>query len=156
MTKPALCQCVFCLKYLEKNRDPLAPGIDSMCTGCGGNLTLAKIRGTLTSPQDLEVLALIAEECGEVTQRISKIIRWGWEATFEDTTQQAKLEGEIGDILAAVILAGHNGHVVFQRVIDAANAKLQKFREDAEGPRQRLLHTEVPMGDVEDVLVRVL
>ncbi len=155
-SKAAMCQCPWCLKYLETNRAPGAPYAQSACTGCGGNLKLAEIRGTLTRASDLEMLALIAEECGEVTQRIGKIVRWGWDATFEGTTQQAKLESELGDILAAVVLAGHNGHVVFQKIIDAANVKLQKFREDAAGPRQRLLHAEVPPDDVEDVLDRVL
>lgn len=154
MTKPALCQCVFCLKYLETNRAPGACALDSMCTGCGGNLALAKIRGTLTSAPDLELLALLGEECGEVMQRIGKIIRWGWDATFEGTTQQAKLESELGDILAALLIGEYNGKLVLAKVISAANAKLTKFCEDAAGPRQRLLHAEVPLESAELLLGR--
>lgn len=143
----ALCQCTKCLRYFARNRDPSSDYvIDHRCEECfpQQGIPLAKIRGTLTDPLSLEILALLGEECAEVQQRNGKIVRWGWDADFEGTTQQHKLESELGDVLAALLIAIKNGKVTFEGVLAAANAKLEKFRVDAAGPRQRLLHAKVP------------
>jgi hypothetical protein len=107
-------------------------------------IPLAEIRGTLTDPKDLELLALLAEECSEVIQRVCKIIRWGWKADFHGTTQKYKLEGEMGDVQAVLELLDKNKLVRYQDVLLRMEEKLEKFQEDAAGPRQRLLHAEVP------------
>lgn len=107
-------------------------------------IPLARVRGTLTDPLKLEALAILDEEGHEIGQRCCKIIRWGFDADFQGTTQQHKLESEIGDKLAAIALAIYNGVITADGVMAAYVAKMDKFIEDAEGPRQRLLHLEVP------------
>lgn len=155
--KVARCQCITCERYLTRNR--AQDGSDpQVCVECrdnglfrdlaGPGIPLAKIRGTLTDALDLEVLALIAEECSEVVQRIGKTIRWGWDADFDGTTQADKLEAELGDVLAAIAVAERNGLIDCANVFKHADAKLAKFREDAVGPRQRLTRAVAPSGSV--------
>jgi NTP pyrophosphatase (non-canonical NTP hydrolase) len=139
-----LCQCTNCLRYLARDRLNDASFINNMCEECARNgIPLADI-GTLTDPAAIELLALLAEECAEVTQRAMKIMRWGWRADFQGTAQLDKLEDELGDLLAAILLGIHNGVIRRDGIVRAMHAKFAKFREDAAGPRQRLLHAVVP------------
>lgn len=140
----AKCQCVECMKYVARDREVSLDPKDHRCTECGGNLPLAALRKSLSDPLSVELLGLLTEECGEVSQRIGKIMRWGWDADFEGTTQRHKLETEIGDVCAVIALAIHNGLVTRAGVHDAAVAKLRKLIEDALGPRQRLQIADVP------------
>lgn len=146
MSEPALYQCIKYKRYLAKNRLNDASWLNNCCVECvgPGGLPLAKLRGTLTDELSLEVLALLAEECAEVTQRVGKIVRWGWDADFEGTTQRHKLEVELGDVVANVLLAAHNDQVSLGRILNHATSKLEKYQDDAEGPRQRLLHAATP------------
>lgn len=106
----------------------------------GLGIPLAKIRGPEgLGPLSVELLGLLVEECGEVGQRVGKVLRWGWDADFAGTTQRHKLEVELGDVLAAMILAIHN-----DLADECGFDKLMKLREDAAGPRQRLRHARVP------------
>ena len=145
-TKAALCQCIRCFKYLAQNRLDDGSFLGNCCTECAGPnaLPLAVLRGGMQDPVALELLALLTEECGETSQRVGKILRWGWEADFEGTTQQHKLEVELGDVLAVITLLVYNGLISDDNVWANATKKLAKFREDAAGPRQRLLYAEVP------------
>jgi len=82
------------------------------------------------TPQEAEVLALIAEECGEVVQAIGKILRHGLESRHPNggPTNREALEAEIGNVLAAATLA-HVANVVRLPVIDSAKAiKLSTVR----------------------------
>lgn len=152
MSEPARCQCTRCYRYLTENwRGNAEKDWEHMCAECHPGtlyrppgIPLATLRGTITDPLSLEVLSLLDEECHETGQRINKIIRWGWEADFEGTTQRYKLENEMGDILAAMLVAQENGFIDMKEVERHRDAKLEKFREDAAGPRQRLLHAKVP------------
>lgn len=174
MTEPALYQCLLCHKYLAKNRAGFAgfctrplhnygscngypsrncvgfynwidTAQDELCEACvPGGIPLAQLRGTLTDPRLIELFALLGEECAEVIQRLAKIMRWGLDADFEGTTQLDKLLTELGDVFATVVLLQHNKVLDWAAVIAKMDAKLEKFREDAAGPRQRLMHAEVP------------
>lgn len=144
MTEAAPCQCVKCLSYLCDNWLPDAPELYKTCVSCGGFCRRATIRGTLTVPLDVEVLSVLDEEFHEAGQRVNKVFRWGWDADFEGTTQLHKLEKELGDVLAAMDLADYNGIINIDRVLKHKRDKMRKFREDAAGPRQRLLHANVP------------
>lgn len=55
------------------------------------------------STAEAERLALLAEECGEVTQAIGKILRHGYNSTHPDQggTNRWRLEREIADVMAA-------------------------------------------------------
>lgn len=53
--------------------------------------------------KEIEALALLAEECGEVIQIIGKIFRHGLDSNWLDNpTNRELLETEIGDVLLAV------------------------------------------------------
>lgn len=163
MTEVALCQCTQCLRYLARNRDPEStlanahrceecyPGTPTVMDECGAyapGIPLADIRGSESLPPlQHEVLALVSEECAEVIQRVAKIVRWGFHADFEGTTQTHKLEVELGDVIAAIAVAAVRGLVDADRIQAHAFAKLQKFREDAAGPRQRLRHAFLTSED---------
>lgn len=69
---------------------------------------------TQPSPAELERLAKLAEECGEVIQVIGKIITHGYESRHPDggPTNRELLAKEIGDIRAAVHLMVLNGDVL--------------------------------------------
>lgn len=140
MSEPALCQCVRCHKYLTHNRDPNSESRHKHeCREClPEGLPLAEVREALSDPLSVELLGLATEECGKVSQRIGKIFRWGWDADFEGTTQQHKLEVELGDVLAVMLLMIHNGLVTKSGIGTACVQKIKKFQEDADGPRQRL------------------
>ena len=49
---------------------------------------------------EIERLALLAEECGEVIQAVGKILRHGYESTHPDggATNRELLEEELGDL----------------------------------------------------------
>ena len=56
------------------------------------------------TPAEAERLALLAEECGEVTQAIGKVLRHGYESTHPDggMTNRGALERECGDVYHAI------------------------------------------------------
>jgi len=55
------------------------------------------------TPAEAERLALLAEECGEVIQAIGKVLRHGYENSYDNgETNRAALEREIGDVEAAI------------------------------------------------------
>jgi hypothetical protein len=154
----ALCRCKECERYLSKER--AADGSEpQFCVDCQANayytqgmwsdqpdgLPLAKIRGPENlTPLQIEQLGLFTEEAGEVSQRVGKILRWGLDADFDGTSQTHKLEVELGDELAIMILGQHNGLIDLDNVIEHAREKLEKLRVDAAGPKQRLRHAKVP------------
>lgn len=56
------------------------------------------------TPAEIERLAMLAEECGEVVQAVGKILRHGWESQspYGSKTNQVALEREIGNVRAIV------------------------------------------------------
>lgn len=58
------------------------------------------------TPVQAELLALLAEECGELVQAIGKILRHGLDSYHPDSGigNQESLEKEMGDVRAAMIL----------------------------------------------------
>lgn len=150
----APCQCPTCGRYLADNR---APGSLDSCTACGGTLRLSRVRQE-TDEEAVELLALAAEEAAEVVQRCTKITRWGMDADFAGTTQREKLEREIGDLVAAVVLLAHStgGLVDPLEVGSHAAAKLDALRFDAAHARQHLLHAAVPGPRDASVIARLL
>jgi NTP pyrophosphatase (non-canonical NTP hydrolase) len=71
---------------------------------------------------ELERLALLSEECGEVVKIIGKIIRHGYESfnPFDEgeTTNRDLLKSELGDVLFAMRLMSAN-HDVDETIIQA-------------------------------------
>ena len=144
--KPALCQCTKCLRYLAQDRLDDASFINNMCVECTTNgIPLAKIRGPEgLTPAQIELLGLLTEECGEVSQRVGKILRWGLDADFHGSTQAEKLETELGDVLAVIVLAMHNRIINAHSLFERFESKMEKFIADANGPRQRIGRASVP------------
>ena len=70
------------------------------------------------APSEVERLAVLNEECGEVIQAISKILRHGYESKWPrevGLTNRFKLEREIGHVLNALLLIQQDlniGHVL--------------------------------------------
>lgn len=56
----------------------------------------------LPAPQQIERLALLSEEAGEVQLTIGKVLRHGWESW--KPSNRAQLATEISDVLAAIML----------------------------------------------------
>ena len=126
------------------------------CTSCSrSGHPLADIRGPESNdPLAVELYGWLAEECGEVVQRLGKLLRWGPHADYQGTTQRHKLEVEIGDVLAAVQVLVANGLIGRDAIMAHGRVKLAKLRLDAArgehpsaqfaSPRQLLRHARIP------------
>lgn len=68
-----------------------------------------------------EALVILAEECAEVIQEVSKIQRF-----HNDHTH---LEKEIGDLLCMVDLAQQYGYISWDKVAEYKQAKREKLKE---------------------------
>jgi NTP pyrophosphatase (non-canonical NTP hydrolase) len=86
---------------------------------------------TNLSEQEIERLALISEECGEIQQVIGKILRHGYESvnpTIENSpTNRKMLEKEVGDLMAALEISYHNSDISFNIVSNEGNKKLDRI-----------------------------
>ena len=64
------------------------------------------------TPDEAERLAFLAEECSEVIQMVSKILRHGWDSVNplkpEEGSNRARLERELGDLAVAITLMSEN------------------------------------------------
>lgn len=80
------------------------------------------------TPVEAELLALLAEECGELVQAIGKILRHGIFSYHPDTEVNNihSLHKEMGDVRAAMILLCQNGVTVKEKVHAMADEKLAK------------------------------
>lgn len=74
-----------------------------------------------------EALALLQEECAEVIQICSKLLRFGDSPEYNN---KAHLEQEIGDVLALVIYLTDNGFIDadnLEKAIHIKNERLKKW-----------------------------
>jgi len=92
-----------------------------------------KFNNGLTDSQ-LESLAILAEECGEVVQRVGKILRHGLQSPRPSNGELnvKLLEDEIGDICAILDVLTDLGVIDENHVHDRAAWKLEKFRDEPE------------------------
>lgn len=81
--------------------------------------------------QEQEVMAILAEECAEVIQAISKINRFGADnfKPGKPKTNRQHLEEEIGDLVAMVDIMVDLGIVSLEAVDTAAIAKVEKLKQ---------------------------
>lgn len=58
------------------------------------------------APAEIERLAILAEECGEIVQAVGKVLRFGWQSQspYGGKTNRVQLEKEIGNLRAIVTL----------------------------------------------------
>jgi NTP pyrophosphatase (non-canonical NTP hydrolase) len=90
------------------------------------NLTLSQI----------ERLALLAEECGEVVQVVGKIMRFGFDGTHNQHSNRERLEVELGDLQVAIDMLAQANDIDLTNVQDHAVAKFSRIG-------QHLLHNDV-------------
>lgn len=72
---------------------------------------------------DKELLTITMEECAEVIQACSKIIRFG-----ETPTNLTALEKEIGDLYCMIDLIHENDYISYTRIDDYVSAKREKLK----------------------------
>lgn len=91
---------------------------------------------------EIERLAILSEECGEVVQIVGKIMRFGWSNRFELRANVELLEQEIGDVLGAIHLLVTCKDVGKQAIEDARLiklAKMAKYFKHQDWPVENLL-----------------
>ena len=74
----------------------------------------------MTAERD-EILVVLMEECSEVIQEASKLIRF-------DDTDQDRIEKEIGDLICMIEILGQKGIIDTSVLIDHMNAKRDKLK----------------------------
>jgi len=78
---------------------------------------------------DQELLTILMEECGEVIQACSKIIRFGQDSEYGGVTAREVLEKELGDLYCMIDLVHASDMVSFTKLDDYANEKYEKLRK---------------------------
>lgn len=76
----------------------------------------------------IELLSIISEECGEVSQAVSKIIRFGLEGRDPKirnaNTNKEELAIELGNVMSAMMLASKAGLLDYEIVKSSAKNKM--------------------------------
>ena len=72
-----------------------------------------------------ETLTILSEESAEVIQASSKLIRFG----PYDADNVAKLEKELGDIMAMVLILDYYGYIKLDNIKNQIEPKLQKLKK---------------------------
>lgn len=80
----------------------------------------------LTQSQ-IERLALLAEECGEVVQAVSKILRFGLDSTHNQRSNRTRLETELGDLQVAIDLLAQSQDIDLAAIQDHAVDKFSRI-----------------------------
>ena len=79
-----------------------------------------KIENNMTQRE--EALVIVMEECGELTQACSKMIRSGG-----DTKYERQLQDEVGDVLALIEVLKISGIVTDKQIEDRMKVKKEKL-----------------------------
>ena len=72
-----------------------------------------------------ETLTILSEECAEVIQADSKLIRFG----PYDEGNVAELEKELGDVMAMILILDYYGYVKLDNIKEQIEPKLQKLKK---------------------------
>lgn len=78
--------------------------------------------------QQKEILLIAQEECAEVTQAISKVFRFGIDATHNEATNKYRLTEEVGDLLCMINLMTEFGIIDGTDMMFAADNKRKKLK----------------------------
>lgn len=76
-----------------------------------------------------QLMCITMEECGELTQRCSKIIRKYDNAQEIEQDQRLKLMEEIGDVQCMIELMIDHGIVTHQEIAERSNVKREKLKK---------------------------
>ena len=82
-----------------------------------------KLRDKITVQERIELLAIVAEECGELTQECMKIVRFG-----KDTDAMQNLTKEAGDVMCMIQLLEEKGLVKYEDIEARVKEKRQKLK----------------------------
>jgi len=80
------------------------------------------------SPGELERIALLTEECGEVLQEIGKVLRYGYEGShpkYGEKNSRERLQQEIADVLVIITLMIKENDININEL-----AKCMKFKRN--------------------------
>ena len=86
----------------------------------------------LKNKKEDEILLIAQEECAEVTQAISKIFRFGFDAKHpkEKRNNRERLEEELGDLLAMVeLITDNNVGITVEGLETAKKNKFKKLKK---------------------------
>ena len=72
-----------------------------------------------------ETLTILSEECAEVVQANSKLIRFG----THDDQNIAELEKELGDVMAVIMILDYYGYIKLDNIQKNIEPKLQKLKK---------------------------
>ena len=78
---------------------------------------------------DVELLTVTMEECAEVIQACSKIIRFGYDSEWNGQTGAEILERELGDLQCMIDLLHSNDVISFTKMDEQAEAKYEKLKK---------------------------
>lgn len=76
-----------------------------------------------------DTMIIAQEECAEVIQAISKIMRFGFDDKYKKLTNRQRLSEEVGDLLCMIDLLIDKGVVVRDHVEDARVQKINKLKK---------------------------
>jgi NTP pyrophosphatase (non-canonical NTP hydrolase) len=76
-----------------------------------------------------EIMAITQEECAEVIQALSKVMRFGLNTSHNGRTNRAHLEEEVGDLMCMFQLMDEYDMVDWSKVSLAASAKRKKLQK---------------------------
>jgi len=79
--------------------------------------------------QQREVMLIAQEECAEVIQAISKILRFGLDGTWQGRSNQERLEEEVGDLVCMIDLMKQHNLIDDEFVRHASIAKEIKLQK---------------------------
>jgi NTP pyrophosphatase (non-canonical NTP hydrolase) len=74
-----------------------------------------------------EIMSIAQEECAEIIQAISKVIRFGFDNSYDGKTNREHLEEEIGDLLCMFELMEEANILDWTRVAMHASNKRTKL-----------------------------
>lgn len=75
-----------------------------------------------------EIMCITQEECAEVTQAISKVFRFGINATHNGKTNKERLTEEVGDLLCMINLMVEKGIIDSSQMLEASQLKRIKLK----------------------------
>ena len=79
--------------------------------------------------RQLEILLIAQEECAEVVQAISKTLRFGADSTWNERSNQERLEEEVGDLMCMIELMQQHKIIDEEFVRRAKYAKQRKLEQ---------------------------
>jgi len=76
-----------------------------------------------------EILTITMEECAEVIQACSKILRYGADSEWNGITAQKNLEKEFGDLQCMMELLHEHDMISYTNMDECALVKREKLKE---------------------------